>query len=571
MAREKVDALFFSYYEDIDKWHNDHLGDGVQSGLTGLRPDGGDDPEAASMQARMLRQSVSIDGNHYDFARFLSWARHGTTAEYRCYSPFAPTQLAGSYFRSLLGAQGFDVRHVHLADRTTLVGLGERFDPRYVLISTTFLSEVARIHDICRRVRRLWPDAGVIVGGLVLIELQRSVEPVQFERMLRAFGADAYVLSAQSEESVIEILRHERGELARLDLPHTLVRTANGYVASSQREERHFGLEETYVRWSKLDPASLYHTVHTRTARSCAFKCAFCTFPQLQGTLELAPEASFEAELEELKRLGSVRSLIFTDDTFNVPPQRFKELCKILARYDFEWYSFFRPQFADDETAQLMSDSGCRAVFLGVEAVDDGMLKRLGKTATVAKVEVGVEALKRHGILMHANFIVGFPGDVPENAQKIVDFLDRHAIDFFYVSPWYHSPTAPISKDAEKYGVQGKYFRWKHDTMDVDQALALEAELQRAPKTSLFMSELTQNTFWGEILFYCNDYDLAETRMVVETYNAFTGRDTPSAELRDDARVVRLRALLGRKPLPVPPGVEFARTAAPTAAPMERG
>jgi radical SAM superfamily enzyme YgiQ (UPF0313 family) len=442
------------------------------------------------------------------------------------------------------------------------------------MISTTFLSEVARIHDICRRVRRIWPDAGVIVGGLVLIELYKSVEPVQFDRMLRAFGADAYVLTAQGEETVIEILRHERHELATLDLPHTLVKTPQGYVAVSQREERHFGLEETYVRWSKLDPATLYHTVHTRTARSCAFKCAFCTFPQLQGPLELAPEASFEAELEELKRLGSVRSLIFTDDTFNVPPERFKALCRILARYDFEWYSFFRPQFADEETAQLMSDSGCRALFLGVEAVDDGMLKRLGKTATVAKVDAGVAALKRHGILLHANFIIGFPGDVAENSKKIVEFLDRHEIEFFYAGPWYHSPTAPISKDAEKYGVQGKYFRWKHDTMDVEEATALEAELQRAPKTSLFMSELTQNTLWGEILLYSNGYDLADARTVIGAYNAFTGRDNSSSELRVDPRIVAVRELLGAKPLPVPPGVEPARAAAPsspaTAAPMER-
>lgn len=86
MAREKVDALFFSYYEDIDKWHNDHLGEGARVGVTGLRPDGGDDMDAAGLQARMLRQSVSIDGHHYDFARFLSWARHGTTAEYRRYT-----------------------------------------------------------------------------------------------------------------------------------------------------------------------------------------------------------------------------------------------------------------------------------------------------------------------------------------------------------------------------------------------------------------------------------------------------------------------------------------------------
>jgi p-methyltransferase len=558
VTREIVDALFLSYYEDIDKWHNDHVLDAPAASATGLRADAQLDEDEGSLQARMLRQSVAIDGKHYDFARFLSWVRHDTTAEYRRYSPFAPTHLAGSYFRSLLGGRGFDVRHVNFSNRVTLIELARRYEPRYVLVSTTFLSEVSRIFDVCRRARRLWPDAGLIVGGLVLLELEKSVDPLPFQRMLRACGADAYVLSAQAEEPLSEILRHAPSELATLDLPNTLVRTPQGYVKSSQREERRLGLDETYVRWSRFDPSTLYHTVHTRSARSCAFKCSFCTFPVLQGALELMSPQSFEAELVELERLGSVRSLIFTDDTFNVPPQRFNELCRILARHDFEWYSFFRPQFADAETAKLMRESGCRAVFLGVEAVDDLMLKRMGKTATVAKVERGVEHLKSEGIAMHANFIVGFPGDVPENAQKIVDFLDRHAIDFFYVSPWYHSPTAPITKEAERYGVQGRYFRWKHDTMNVEQAIALEAELQRAPKHSLFMSELTQNTFWGEILFYCNGYTLDETRRVVATYDRFMGADTSSRALRDDAQIVALRELLARKPLPIPPGAEPA-------------
>lgn len=569
MNRESVDALFFSYYEDVDKWHNDHLSDAPAASATGLRANTTADDDEASLQARMLRQSVAIDGKHYDFGRFNSWVAHGTTGRYRSYSPFAPTHLSGSYFRSLLGIAGFDVRHVNFADRATLEALGARYAPRYVLISTTFLSEVVRILDVCRRVRKIWPDAGLIVGGLVLLELEKSVDAVPFQRMLRAWNADAYVMTPQGEEPLTEILRHEPGELATADLPHTLVKTPRGYVKASTRDERHYGLDETYVRWSRLEPASLYHTVHTRSARSCAFKCAFCTFPQLQGALELASTAAFEAELEELKRLGSVRSLIFTDDTFNVPPQRFKELCRALARHDFEWYSFFRPQFADDETAKLMADSHCKAVFLGIEAVDDAMLKRLGKTATVAKVHAGVQALERQGIAMHANFILGFPGDVPENAQKIVTFLDQHDIDFFYASPWYHSPTAPISKDAHKYGVQGKYFRWKHDTMDVDQAVALEAELQRAPKRSLFMSELTQNTFWGEILYFCNGYSLDETRRVVATYNRFAGLDTPSDVVRADPDVIALRGMLARKPLPTPPGVEPARAAPRSSAPAQ--
>jgi p-methyltransferase len=268
----------------------------------------------------------------------------------------------------------------------------------------------------------------------------------------------------------------------------------------------------------------------------------------------MSPEA-FDAELADLGRLDGVRSLIFTDDTFNVPPQRFKELCRVLARHDFEWYSFFRPQFCDAETAQLMRASGCKAVFLGLESADDAMLKRMGKPAGIEIVRRGIRHLEDEGIALHANFILGFPGDVPENARKIVDLLDEHAIDFFYASPWYHSETSPIAKHAAEYGVEGRFFRWKHDTMTAEEAFGLEAQIQRAPRRALFMSEYTQFTFWGEIMLYVNGCSVADTRLLVSAFNAHAGRDASAAELRADPRIAEARALLARKPFASPADV----------------
>lgn len=566
MTRESVDALFFSYFEDIDRWRNDHLGGGPAVSTTGVRPERAGDETDHSEFSRLVSQSVGIDGGLYDLPRFLSWTAHGTTAEYRRYNPFSITHLSGSYVRSFTAPHGFDVRHVNHTSRVELPELAETFDPRWILISTTFLSETTRIFDVCRRVRQLWPDAGVVVGGLVLIELEKSMPTKGFERLLHACGADAYVLTPQGESVLLEILAHEPGELEGLSLAHTRVRSAGGYPPALSCAEASIPLEDAWVRWSRLDPASLYHAVHTRTARSCSFRCTFCTFPQLQGPLEQMSPDALDRELTELEALGSVRSLVFTDDTFNVPPGRFKDLCRVLARHETDWYSFFRPQFCDAETALLMKEARCRAVFLGVESADDQMLVRMGKPASIAKVRRGIEHLQDQDIPLHANFIVGFPGDVPENAQKIVDFLDQTGIDFFYASAWFNSPTAPISKQAEEYGIEGLYYRWKHDTMTSAEAIELEKSIQKAPRHALFASEYTQFTFWGEVMLFVNGFDLSEVRQAFATFNEFTGRDTPAASLRADPRVAALKGLLLRAPFPAPAEPIGRRCASPVAA-----
>jgi len=548
LSRTSVDALFLSYYEDVDRWHNDHLDDAPRASATGVRPSAADHGELS----RFVAQGVGLDGGLLDMPRFLSWVASGSTADYERYSPFSMTHLSGSYVRALTAGHGYDVRHVNFAQRRSLVELSQRWAPRWILLSTTLLSETARILDACQRVRRLWPEAGLALGGLSILELHSAMPEAAFQRLLRACAADAVVLSPQGEEALLGLLARERDELEGLELPRTWIKGERDYVPAGTRAEAGVPLEDGWVRWSRLDPATLYPTVHTRTARSCSFHCAFCTFPQLQGGLELMEPEVFERELVELERLGTVRDLVFTDDTFNVPPARFKELCRVLARHDFGWFSFFRPQFSDAETARLMKDAHCKGVFMGVESADDGMLVRMGKPAKIETVRRGIEHVQSAGIPTHANFVVGFPGDVPENSEKIVRFLDDTGIDFFCVSSWFHSPTAPIHQKAEEYGIEGLYYRWKHNTMDSDTAIELEKSLQSRPRYSLFASEFTQYTFWGEVMLMTNGFSLAETRQAFAAYNANTGRDASAGELGARPEVAALRELLARHPLPDP-------------------
>ena len=115
-----IDALFISYFEDVDLWHNDHLHDqGVQS-ISGLRANQGHTTDDLTPEGRRLRQSVRLDGKLYNLPRFLSLGAHGTTAEYTRYHAFAATQLLGSYFRSLLEPLGYDILHVNALHRESV-------------------------------------------------------------------------------------------------------------------------------------------------------------------------------------------------------------------------------------------------------------------------------------------------------------------------------------------------------------------------------------------------------------------------------------------------------------------
>ena len=83
----------------------------------------------------------------------------------------------------------------------------------------------------------------------------------------------------------------------------------------------------------------LGRTVQTRTARSCAYRCSFCDYPIRAGKLALAAVDIVERELAMLHARG-VANVVFVDDTFNVPEERFRALCAMMIRrrFGFRWF-----------------------------------------------------------------------------------------------------------------------------------------------------------------------------------------------------------------------------------------
>jgi radical SAM superfamily enzyme YgiQ (UPF0313 family) len=549
---EDIDALFIPYYVNVDRWHNDDGGGLPMPSLARTRA-----TMAALSDSEWMKDEIDlvVEGRLYDFSRFLSWVRYDSTTEWQRYDPFSMTLLSGSYYLSLLHRHGFRIRVANVVSRLTLPELGERYSPRFVLLSTTLLFDAAERETIpmaVQQIRRAFPGAVVVLGGLMLVSYEKNAAPERFRATLCHYGADVYVVTPRGEAPLLELLqRRSLAEIAA-DPPACTYVVKDGKVQPPPpTPEPGFGLDDAYVRWSQLPQVDhLYHVVHTRTARSCAFSCAFCEYPVNQGPLTTVPVDAFERELRELKALGTVRSLIFTDDTFNVPLGRFKELLKVLARYDFEWYSFFRPQYADAETAELMKAAHCRAVFAGLESVDDQVLKNMHKVATGDAYRRGIEQLKRQDIRLHANFIVGFPGETEQSARKISSFIDEMGIEFCTVCVWCFIPSTPIGAHRAEFGIEGIGLQWRHNTMTSAEAQALAREVVEAQRHAVHNA--VRGEAWTEFLLYANGFTVDDVKLAIGTFNRHLGRDNTETELRSSPAYAALRAVLARHEMPAP-------------------
>lgn len=351
--------------------------------------------------------------------------------------------------------------------------------PRAVAITTTFYFESQPIREIVDFVREHSPSTRVIVGGPYIFSLCTDNAPRLQDVLFREIGADIFIFDSQGELTLSRVCQELRSPSPDLAAIPNVIHTTDGGATfvRAGREVENNDMEENTVDWSTFDPAFLAPTVQTRTARSCAYKCAFCRFPVMAGPLNVTSVETVERELRYLHSTG-VTHLLFIDDTFNIPKTRFKDICRMMIRnqFGFRWFSFFRCANADPECFDLMAEAGCTGVFLGIESGDDRVLKAMNKIATADKYRDGIRRLNERGIFTYASFIIGHPGETEETARNTLAFIDEVQPTFYSIESFFFDPKVPIAARAAEFGLSGRAYAWKHDGMDWRKASELVAE-----------------------------------------------------------------------------------------------
>jgi len=120
-------------------------------------------------------------------------------------------------------------------------------------------------------------------------------------------------------------------------------------------------------------------------------------------------EKSLDKIKREIKTLQKFKKPIyFCDNIMNANPQRFLQLCRILAKFKIGWAGELFPRISALE-AKWMKKSKCRFVALGIESMCDSVLKKLNKPLKLTTILQTLKNLKENSIHIHAMFFFGFP------------------------------------------------------------------------------------------------------------------------------------------------------------------
>lgn len=269
----------------------------------------------------------------------------------------------------------------------------------------------------------------------------------------------------------------------------------------------------------RLLPISRYralgYPVSMITGRGCPHGCIFCLGRKMVGSKvrRRSPGLVLD-EMEQILGMGFGRINI-ADDLFASDTGRVKEICNGIKERNlkFAWSAFARVDTVNQEMFDAMAAAGCDSISFGVESGSPEMLKRVRKGITLVQATDAIRMCKRSGMLPHASFMVGLPGESKETLHQTGAFAESLKILFgyHYLAPF---PGTTLCEKVDKYDLEILTRDWsKYDAND---AIVRTADL--APQDIRDFVAVYDNEMNGH------------WQRVLDNYK--TGKNTPHDEMR---------------------------------------
>ncbi len=202
--------------------------------------------------------------------------------------------------------------------------------------------------------------------------------------------------------------------------------------------------------FSKIIKKRMFSLVPIMTTRGCPYNCDFCCVTNLFG--KKMRHIPVENVVRDIKESGA-KNFMFLDDNIIGHPQYAKTLFEALKPLKIKWVGQASVSLLvrDSALMKLAAESGCRALFFGIESVSEEQLKSMHKAIKeIEHLESALKKIKKMGILIHASMVFGFDNDTKEIFDETVQFLIKNkvsTVSFNILTPY---PGTKVYEDMKK-------------------------------------------------------------------------------------------------------------------------
>ena len=182
-------------------------------------------------------------------------------------------------------------------------------------------------------------------------------------------------------------------------------------------------LEGLNLEWYKKIP----HSIGVQTKRGCAFRCAYCTYPYLQGnSCRLRSPKKIVDEIENLKHSQGIESIFFADTIFNYPFEHAREICQELKKrnVNVKWGAWFKENYINKQFLLEAIDAGCVNFEFSPDGASQTALDALQKDISVQDIKKTCELISEiPEARVNYNFLRNVPGENLKSVSSLHTLL----------------------------------------------------------------------------------------------------------------------------------------------------
>jgi ribosomal protein S12 methylthiotransferase len=231
-------------------------------------------------------------------------------------------------------------------------------------------------------------------------------------------------------------------------------------------------------------------SAYIKISEGCDYPCTFCIIPKIRGHYRSRTPESILAEAESLAGKGIREIVLIAQDTTRYGVELglrngLADLLRQLARVEgVEWIRFLYayPTTITDAVLEAMADEPavCRYVDMPLQHTSDPILKAMKRPGTAESNRKLIEHIRAAvpGVSVRSSFIVGFPGETPDDFQKLLNFCREAQFDHLGVFVYSHEEGTEAYGHAETVPDDEKVRR-RDELMSVQEPISLGLNRRR--------------------------------------------------------------------------------------------
>lgn len=186
--------------------------------------------------------------------------------------------------------------------------------------------------------------------------------------------------------------------------------------------------------WTLLDPA-LYAKINSyvpaigiETKRGCTFHCAYCVYPQLQGShLRCRAPHAVVDEIEHLHKEYGIEHFHFTDPIVNFPEYHLTDICNEILKRNLKirWDGFMREDHFSRENAALYERAGCECFSFSPDGLCQESLDLLDKRLTEQDILKAAAIASYTDVISVYHFMVNVPGENEKTCENGLRTIEK--------------------------------------------------------------------------------------------------------------------------------------------------